>query len=257
MERRRRGRRDGDLALDGAGIGSRIGELALRWALELNGVRGLELDGARIGVGVGILARTLREVLALNRDLHLVLTGRLITVHRERNLGGGGVVRQRSGGRNETVAHKGDARVRGRNALVDDAQRIQKLVAGRTGDYAPADCLLDREDLNVVVERGEQKVGSDLGAFSRSHQTFVARFRRGTSTVAALSIDPVQRTQHTGSADRSTSQPFTKSKRNHHGVVLNIININAIGLFVSQKTDSDLSLEYAQIQYVIHATPPI
>lgn len=117
LERRRRGRRDGDLGLDGAGVGSRIGELALRRALELNGVWTLELDGA----GIGVLARTLRQVLALNRDLHLVLTGRLITVRRERDLGGGGVVRERPGGRNETVAHKGDARVRRRNALVDDA----------------------------------------------------------------------------------------------------------------------------------------
>ena len=118
-------------------------------------------------------------------------------------------------------------------------------MAGRAGDYAPADPLLDREDLNVVVKRGEQKVGSDVGAFSRSHQAFVARFRRGASIVASLSIDPVQRTQHTGCADRSTSQPFTKSKRNHHGVVLNIINVDAIGLFVSQKSDSDLPFEYA------------
>lgn len=116
-------------------------------------------------------------------------------------------------------------------------------MAGRAGGYASADHLLDREHLNVVVKRGEQKVGSDVRAFSRRHQTFVARFRRGANTVASLSIDPVQRTQHAGCADRSTSQPFARSKRNHHGVVLNIININAIGLFVAQKSDSDLPLD--------------
>lgn len=206
LERRGRGRGEGDLALDGAGIGGRIGELARHGGLELDGDRDgrLELDGT----GVGVLARTLRCVLALNLDLHLVLARRRITVRGERDLGGCGVVRERSGSRSWVVVHESDARIHRRDALVDYAQRIQKLVAGGTGDHASANHLLDRKDLNVVIKRGEQEIRSDVEAFSRSHQASVARFGRGASAVAPLAVNPVERMQHAGCADRSTSHPF-------------------------------------------------
>ena len=193
-----------ELGLDRTGVGAGQRDLTLRGALERKGVGALQLD--RTGVRVWVLERALAQILTWKLDLHLVLAGRRITVRGKRNLGSGGVVRQRSGRGNEAVAHESHARVHGRDALVGHAQRVEKLVARRAYDSrAFPSHLLDRKDLHRVIIRSEKEIGRDFGTFSRRHQTFVARFRSGGSRVASLAIDPVERVQSPGCADGSTS----------------------------------------------------